>query len=302
MKNWINTRKVLALCLLTASLTLFGCGGGGTVGTTASPGTNGTISGMAVKGPVAGANVAAFAVDNGAMGQQIGTAQTDGQGNFTMSVGDYSGAVMLQVTGGTYTDEATGTTMPMQTGDIMTAVLPSVSAGETLNGIQVTPLTSMAQTMAEGLTGGMTQANIATANTSIGNYFMVNNILQTTPMNPLTPGVGATANQDMRNYGIAVAAMSQLADNVGMPFSSGMVTAMMDDASDGVMNGMMGNSPIQMGGGMMGGMMMSSYAGTSNLSTAMSEFIQSSMNRSGVTLTDMQGLMNKLTSSDGVIQ
>ena len=302
MKNWMDTRNVLALGLLIASLTLFGCGGGGTAGTTNPPGINGTISGMAVKGPVAGATVAAFAVNNGAMGQQIGTAQTDGQGNFTMAVGEYSGPVMLQMTGGTYTDEASGETMPMQAGDVMTAVIPSISAGETVGGMQITPLTSMAQTMAQAMGGGLTPDNISAANTSVGHYFMVGDILQTTPMNPLVTGAGNSSDQEMRNYGIAVAAMSQLASDLGLSSSSNIVTAMMDDAADGRMNGMMGTSPIQMGGGMMGGTMMSSNAGTSDLASAMSQFIQSPMNRSGVTLTDMQGLMDNLTSSNGVIQ
>jgi hypothetical protein len=41
--------------------------------------------------------------------------------------------------------------------------------------------------------------------------------------------------------------------SLAMPNSSGIVTAMMDDASDGKMDGMMGRNPISMGG--MGGMM-----------------------------------------------
>jgi hypothetical protein len=303
MKSIMRTRNFLAVCLLIASVTLLGCGGGGTAGTTINPpGVNGTISGMTFKGPVAGATVTAFAINGGTMGAEIGTAQSDGQGNFNMSVGDYSGAVMLKMTGGTYIDEATGTTMPMQSGDMMTTVVPSMSAGETISGIQMTPLTSMAQTMAQTMPGGMTPSNIAAANTSVGNYFMAGDILHVAPMDPLTAGAGNTADQNMKNYGMAIAAMTQLAENAGMPFSSGMVTAMMNDASDGRMNGMMGTSSIQMGGGMMGGAMMSSNAGTSGMATAMSQFIQSPMNKSGVTLTDMESLMNKLTSSNGVIQ
>jgi hypothetical protein len=88
--------------------------------------------------------------------------------------------------------------------------------------------------------------------------------------------------------------------------SSGMVTAMMKDASDGAMNGMMGSTSISMGGmggGMMGGgTMMQSNAGTAGLATAMTAFVGSSMNRSGVTAADMQALVNKLTTSTGMIQ
>ncbi len=38
--------------------------------------------------------------------------------------------------------------MTMASGDVMTAILPTVAAGATISGIQMTPVTSMAQTMA----------------------------------------------------------------------------------------------------------------------------------------------------------
>ena len=267
-------------------------------------GVNGTIMGTAIKGPINGATVTAFAINNGVMGTQIGTAATDAQGNFTMSVGAYSGPVMLRMTGGTYTDEATGTSMTMQSGDIMTTMLPQVTAGAVMSGVQITPLTSMAQAMAQTMSGGMTPANITTANTAMGNYFSVSDILFTHPMNPLTPGSGTGATQDMRNYGMVIAAMSKYAQTIGMPISSGMVTAMMNDAADGVMNGMMGNTQIMMGGmgGMMGNNPMSANAGTSGLAGAMTAFMGSAMNRSGLTVADMQALINKMNTSSGQVQ
>jgi hypothetical protein len=307
MKDGNRLLKGLAVITSLVFLALLvGCGGGGGSDTVSSAGpvvgNGGTISGTVIKGPVSGATVTAYAINNGSMGGQLGSGQTDGQGNFSVGVGEYSGAVMLQMRGGSFMDEATGTTMPMQQSDMMTAVIPSMSAGSAMSGIQMTPLTSMAQTMAQNMTGGMTPANITAANNSVGYYFMVNDILHTMPMNPLTQGAGAGADQNMKNYGMTMAAMSQYAKTVGMTPSSGMVTSMMNDASDGHMNGMMGNSPVQMGGGMMGGSMMSPAAGTSVLSNAMMQFIQSPMNKSGVTPQDMQNLMNALAASDGVIK
>ncbi len=149
---------------------------------------------------------------------------------FSLAMGSYAGPVMLQMTGGTYMDEATGTTMPMMAGDVMTAVLPSMTAGQTLNGVQVTPLTAMAQTQAQHMSGGMTDANITAANSNVGKYFMVTDVLHNVPMNPLTSGSGNSATQDQINYGMALAAMSQYAQSQGMSSSSAMVTAMMNDA------------------------------------------------------------------------
>jgi hypothetical protein len=295
-----NTRvwPILALMLaLGSSVLLFGCGGGsGSTGGAASS-ADGVITGTAVKGPVNGATVTAFAINNGAMGAQIGTGTTDAQGNFTISIGAYSGPVLLRMSGGNYTDEATGASMTMQSGDIMTSIMPHAGASSVMSGVQITPLTSMAQMRAQSMSGGMTPANITAANTAIGNYYSAGDILYTHPMNPLTPGSGTGATQDMRNYGIMLAAMSQYANAIGMPVSSGIVTAMMNDASDGVMNGMMGNRQITMGGmgGMTGSNPLLANAGTSGLAGAMATFMGSAMNRSGLTIADMQSLMNRMS-------
>ena len=120
-------------------------------------------------------------------------------------------------------------------------------------------------------------------------------------MNPAVVGSGTGATTDMRNYGISVAAISQYAMTIGMTNSSAMITAMMNDASDGIMNGKMGNTAIGMGGGMMGGTMMDSTAGTSDLATAMTTFMGSAANHLGVTATDMQALINQLAASNGTI-
>ena len=298
-----NFKTLLAIVLVAGSLSLLsGCGGGGGGGTTAAA-SGGVISGTAVKGPVSGATVTAYGITNGVMGTQVASGTTDAMGNFTISIGAYSGPVMLQLSGGTFIDEATGAAMTMSAGDVMTAVIPSVMSGETMTNIQVTPLTSMAQAMAGNMAGGMTGTNIAAANTSMGNYFMVTDILHTQPMNPLVSASSGTATQDMRNYGMAIAAMSQSAKDKGMTSSSSMVTAMMNDASDGVMDGMMASAPVMMGGMKAGSTLMTTTAGTSGLAAEMATFITSSMNRSGVTVTDMQTLMDQLTSSaTGTIQ
>lgn len=283
--------------LIGSSFFLLACGGGG--GGTTPPASSGTISGTVVKGPASGAAIVAFAIGNGTMGAQIGGGTTDSMGNFTFSIGDYSGPMMLQASGGTYTDEATHAPMTMQVADVMACAIPSVAAGATTTGIQITPLTSMAHARVHHMTGGITPANIAAANTAVGTYFSVRDILGTVPMNPMVAGSGSAATQDMRNYGMAIAAMSQYAKTIGMPASSGMVTAMMNDASDGVMDGKMGTASIPMGGGMMGGSMMQPTAGTTGLATAMTTFVGSPMNESGVTVSDMQALIDQLSGSNG---
>ena len=276
-----------------------------------------------VKGPVSGATVKAFAVSGGTMGAQLSSAVTDANGAFTMPMGNYAGPVMLQMSGGTYTDEATGSPMAMGPGDIMTAVLPTIAAGTAVSGVAVTPLTAMAQAMAQHMAGGLTDANIAAANSAVGNYFLVHDILHTQPINPLVPGSATGATPDMMNYGMTLAAMSQYAKGAGMTNSSGFVTAMMDDASDGVIDGKASGTAVTMGGGMSaggmggtpttgGGMMgtgtgtgatgpsmMQPDAGRAGLATAMTDFMNSGLNKSGVSAASMTTLMQQLRNGTG---
>jgi hypothetical protein len=262
--------------------------------------TSTTVSGTVFNGPTSKATVTALAVSNGMPGAQIASTTADGQGNFSMTLGNYSGPVMLQMTGGVYTDEATGTVMAMGASDVMSAAIPMVTQGANVTGVWVTPMTSMAQARATGMSGGMSDANIAAANTAMGNYFLVGDILHTQPMNPMLPGSATGASQDARNCGMTLAAMSQYAKGLTMTVSSAMVTAMMGDAVDGLMDGKKGGSPIAMPmGGMMGSSMMASTAGTSGLGAAMTDFMNSAANASGMTATDMAALIQKLTNSDG---
>ena len=289
---------------LVALLALSACGGGGSSASSDAT-AQGVINGVATKGPLKNSRVTGYAVVAGQTGSQIGTSDTDTAGNFSMNIGSYTGPVLLQVSGGSYIDEATGVSMPMAVGDVMTAVLPTVAAGASSSGVQVTPLTAMAQTRAQHMTGGMTDANIASANSAMGSNFSVSDILHVAPMNPLLSGSGAGASQDARNYGMTLAAMSQSAKTLGMTNSSTFVTAMMNDAADGMMDGKAGSTPISMSmGAMMGGTStstMSVTAGTASLATAMSDFMNSSMNASGLTASSMAAMLQKLSSSSGKI-
>ena len=311
MKKWqtVGWRGSILMFATGIVLVLSGCGGGGGGGAV-MPGATGVISGTAIKGPVQGAKVTAFGINaNGTLGPAIGSAMTDSTGGFRMSVGPHDGAVMLQMKGGNYMDEASGSMMSMYSTDIMTSVIPAFASGETMTGVQVTPLTSMAQVLAAHMAGGMTGTNITAANDSVGGYFLVTDILHIMPMDPTAVNSGAAATKDEKDYGMAIAAMTQVAKSLGMPHSSGMVTAFMEDATDGVMDGMMGTTAISMSGmggmgtGMGGGMMMSSMsttAGTTGLASAMSSFMtNSAVNRSGLDVTDpdIQALMTKLNSA-----
>jgi hypothetical protein len=293
------SRIWLLIAMVAMLLFESACGGGGSI----DVGSGGTgISGTVTKGPLSNATVNAFAIAGGLTGAQIGSTTTDANGNYTMSIGAHTGPVMLQASGGSYRDEATGSLLPMAPGDVMAAVIPSMASGITVTGMQITPITSMAQARAQQMAGGMTPSNIAAANTAMGNYFSVSDILHVQPMNPLVPGSGSNAGADARNYGMTLAAMSQYAKSLNMANTSALVTSMMSDASDGRMDGKKGSSPVSMTmGGMMGTSMMASTAGTSGLATAMTDFVMSPANMSGLTITDVAPLVQKMSSASGQI-
>ncbi|ABC80672.1 hypothetical protein [Anaeromyxobacter dehalogenans] len=285
--------------LIGSSLLLAACGGGGG-GSTPGSSPAGTIGGAVVLGPVAGASVRAYALSGGAQGALLGEATADAAGRFTVSIGHHAGPVMLVATGGSYVDEATGASMALGSGDALGCAIPSVAADAATAGIQVTPLTSMARARAAAMPGGMTEANVAAANASVGAYFQAGDVLRVAPMDPTAAGAGAGATQDERGYGMALAAMSQEAMALGMTSSAGMATALAADASDGVMDGMMGATPVSMGGmGGMGGGMMAPSAGSSGLADAMRAFLASARNRSGLTADDLQACLAQLSGAGG---
>jgi hypothetical protein len=301
-----NSPTLVLGALLASAIVACGGGSGGAIstgGNGAGSGTSGTISGTASKGPVSGAMVTAYAVNDGVKGGQLATAQTNASGDFTMTVGAYSGPMMLEVHGGSYTDEATGSRMNMLDADDMTCVLPSVTvaAGSMTTGIQVTPLTSMAQVWAQNMAGGMTMSNITMANSQIGTDYLGTgvDIVMTHPIDPTVSGSANGVSIDSKNYGMLLAAMSQEAHDLGMTqSSSAIITALMSDASDGMMDGWMGGTAIDMSGmgGMMGGGKMMSTTGTGQLATAMATFVNNlAMNKSGViSVTEMQAMMDRL--------
>jgi hypothetical protein len=148
----------------------------------------------------------------GGKGSPLGSATTDSNGIFTMTVQPCSGPVMFQVHGGSYMDEATGTRMSMLSADDMSCALSSitVTAGSRMSGIQVTPLIAMAQTWAAHMPGGMTTASIDTANSHIGEHYVGPgaDIVMTQAIDPTVMGSANGPGAEAKNYGIMLAAMS----------------------------------------------------------------------------------------------
>src|SRR5580692_13006373 len=107
--------QLLWLPVAAVALILTACSGGNSGSSTPPPpppAAKTMISGAVVDAEVINATVTAYEVSSaGVVGACVpatpgpcATATTDAQGNYTVNLGSYSGAVLLQSTGGTYTD------------------------------------------------------------------------------------------------------------------------------------------------------------------------------------------------------
>lgn len=185
-----STHLLGTLLVSAAGLGLVACGGGDS--TTA---TETTITGSAVKGPVNGATVTARKADGTACGST-----TTSNGTYTLKT-TCTGDLIIEVSGGSYTDEATGAATTLS------SPLKVVIAanGGSVTGV-ATPLTTMAFSTAFSSSSAATKAAFDTQAARIATQFGLSGVnLATTE-----PTVTGTAN----DYGKALKAVSQyLKDN-----------------------------------------------------------------------------------------
>ncbi|HXE97731.1 MAG TPA: hypothetical protein VN642_15100, partial [Dongiaceae bacterium] len=107
----MKIRSIFTTAVLLTMMLLYGCGGGGGSSSTHPEGSV-TISGVAAMGPISGGDVKVYAVKDGKIDTSavLGTGKTAADGSYTITLDSApTGPVIVEVTGGTYTDEASGT-------------------------------------------------------------------------------------------------------------------------------------------------------------------------------------------------
>jgi hypothetical protein len=163
------------------------------------------VAGQVSAGPVAAGQVAIYNLNsNGSQGQLLKTTITNGFGLYTTSVG-ISGPSLFVVSGGNYTDEATGQTMTIPSDVPLRAAKDTVAA--TMS-VAVTPLTELAVRQAGKL---LIATAIATANQLVSGVFKFD-IIATQPLAPTADDFAQTATvQPQKDYTLALAAFSQMA-------------------------------------------------------------------------------------------
>jgi len=186
--------------------------------------TTSTIDGVASKGPIKNGSVEVYALEaDGAKGALLGTATTGADGSYSIDIGSYTGDVVVEVSGGTYTDEATGATDTAN--NLLRAALSGVSGTVS---IAVTPLTEIAVQYAGDPN---TETTIDAANSLISSMVGVN-IIDTSPVDVTSDTESAGATSDQLSYGLMLATMSQMMADGNTPDIPALITNIANDLID----------------------------------------------------------------------
>ena len=194
-------KGILGLVLvLILGLSLYGCGGGGGGGNAGGGGT--TVSGVASKGPIKSAIVKVYKIEKGEKGDLLGNATTDNTGHYSIDIGSYTGPVLVEVTGGSYKDEATGKDI-----DLTFSLRAAIGDARGDVKVAVTPLTELAVRKAEP--GGLTSYKIDASNKLIS-QLLGEDITKTLPVDVTDKDACDNATDGQQEYGLLLAALSQM--------------------------------------------------------------------------------------------
>lgn len=205
-----------------------------------------SLSGVVFQAPVAGATVRAYSYTDGRRGAQLGQALTDPSGRYAISGSIPSGLVLLEASGGTYREEATGrdvTVGPNVPLRSLVRVSPGVATGGTIG-----TYTALAAGLADYLVtqGRSVEAAVDEAYTTISTALGVD-VRAVAPLDITDPTNATSSVSAGHEYGFFEAALSQWTADAGtktnttphtLHTTASLLTLAHDDIrSDGVLNG-----------------------------------------------------------------
>lgn len=229
-------KKSLLVVSVAAALSLAGCGGGGgsSGGTTPPVVASSKIAGAAAKGIIKNGVVTAVELNaNGSEKQQVGTALTDVNGAYelTLSSGYTGGALLIKLSAGAGSKmicdaiagcngTAYGVEMDLPANFGMNAISPPVAAGSVVK-TQVTPFSHMAASAAvvEMANGVAPATAVNNAVTQINSIVGVD-ILDTQPVDITSPSAVTGATPEQQQYALFNAAFADVVATSGGDMSA----------------------------------------------------------------------------------
>ncbi len=234
-----NIKSILLSALI---LVITSCGGGGgSSSPTPTPAT--IISGIASAGIIKGGTVKIFTsyssltgADKKQLGNTVQSSLNDGY--YSVNIGYYTGPVIVEVTGGSYVDEATGTTVlgGIPSTAPLRAAMGNVSGAVN---ISVTPLTELAVKQAKALDKKLGAASLNKANGQISDLFKVD-IIATKPLDASNSINTGTSEQ--KDYTLILAAISQLAKSSAQTLDTTLTGLVGNIDNTGIMNAVAGDN------------------------------------------------------------
>ncbi|MDZ4383384.1 MAG: hypothetical protein U0937_01950, partial [Thermodesulfovibrionia bacterium] len=145
MKKIVSHQIYFIMVFIVFALIGSGCGGGTNAGKDAAN-IGGSVSGYGIDGIIINGDIYIYSY-NGARGELLAQSKTDAKGQFSAQIGNYSGPILLEVRNGYYVEEASGYRVDLNVGDYLSAVT-FYSAGGSLSNVMVTPMTTLAASLA----------------------------------------------------------------------------------------------------------------------------------------------------------
>ena len=195
--------RYAAFFLLAAMLTACGGGGTSTGGAGAAVG-NTIVSGTASLGIIQNGRVKVYQLTGDGRKIFLAETTTDSSGRYSVSITTPTTPILVEVSGGTYVDEATGLTVVRSDSEILHAAVSSPSA---IQQVAVTPLSELAYRLAGS---PLTAAGIDSANSEVSDAFNVD-IVNVQPVEPTLTGFRSPTTQAQKDYSLALATLSQQA-------------------------------------------------------------------------------------------
>jgi hypothetical protein len=226
----MNAKFYIYIFVFITLLIACGGGGGGGGGDTPATDTSYTVSGVVSKGLIRNGSVSLYALDaDGAKKTPaLATTTTDSVGTYTVEI-DHSGPLLVEVSGGTYTDEATASELSLT--DVLRAAMPDVSASTQ---IAISPLTELAVRRAE-VGGNLLIGHISAANALVSQLVDCD-ITTTLPLDPQDGQTFADGSTGEQNYTLMLAALSQMATGTGYTDIDTVLGAIDADLDDSVLD------------------------------------------------------------------
>lgn len=216
----------LAFIILLLPLVFVGCSSGGSGDNNIDSQGGATVNATYSKGPVTGATATLRDADNNIVAGPITTVN----GSASFESVSYNGPVYAVFSGGSYTDEATGTLVTLDSSLVIRSGVIINSASGSLN-VVATPLTEIAFQRAEaGAVGSLDLSTVNSFIQTVADEYGLEAI-NLTEVSP-TPMTDITGTSDSDRYGAVLAAITQqqlLAGNI--PNSESLASYMSDNVN-----------------------------------------------------------------------